>query len=334
MALISSTGGYRAFSMTKEATLGVPATVNTSVNYKGDLWDVVPKTLWTNKDENTGEIAPTTQQIMTYTMTAKHDQMLTSHIASLLFSWFLGNCTSSAGNGTAFKHKMVADKTMISQVTRTCEEYDGYQRYQYPGVACTGISIGGKREDWITISGDFLGMGQETGILIGTRPTQNFEPFLKYGDCTLKRGGTYDGTTVTGGTDVSARLHEFKLDVKWGTKAIYNFGDNTGFAGAFIRGRMLDASLSAKFDFADASEKNAMIDGTKYVLEIPIIGGAIAGSTDLYTVRLVLPCVTYKKAGKKSDDGLLTLDAEFEVMADATHGPFHVHTINLATTYL
>lgn len=340
MSLKTSSGGWRGISSTKEATFGTPVTVDTSLNFSGEFVDAAPEKVWDDKDENTGELAPTRIQVLTNKSDGKHTQNLMSHNAGIFLAWLFGNCVTTDPSdplqSSVRKHKIVTDKDVIELVSRTMREWDGVNVMEYAGMICTEVSIEAAREDHAKLSATLAGMGKELVITpASSRPAQVLEDYLCYGDITLKKGGTYNGTTVTGGTDISARVLNFKLDMKNAGKLRYLFGDATKNAGGAIRGRMLDISLEMKMEFQDRTEKQSLLDGTTFVMEIPMVGKLIGlSTTNAYTVRCVLPKVGFNKVKRSSDDGLLILDAGFRVLADATYGPIHFHLINEQTAYL
>lgn len=339
MSLKSLSGGWRAFSKAKETAFGVAQTVDKSFNSSGDPMEAGPSKIWTDKDEMNGELAITRQQLLTKVFNGKHAQNLTPDIAALCLAWFFGNCTTTNPadplQATVRKHKIVTDKSVVELMTRTLREYDGSHCLEYPGVVIPEITLTGKREEWVTLEAAFLGMGKETVITpVPTRPALVAEAYLRYGDCSIKKGGTYDGDVVSGGTDISARVQDFKLSFKNGAKLHYLFGDNTGCAGRSVRARMLDIGLEMKLDFEDRAEKDELMAGTEFILELPLVGALIGDSTTHYfTVRLVFPKVAFNKVSRGHDDGLLTLAAGFAVMAHATHGPVHAHIVNEQTQY-
>ena len=172
MALIPITGGWRGFSSAKEAAYGTPQTVDTSLNFYGDFLDAVPDKMWDDKDEYTGELAPTQTQVITSKTEGKHGQNLTPHAAALFLSWLLGTSDTDpitdALQAGIKVHKINMTKTDIEMVTRTVNEYDGSGKTQYPGVFCTDVTISGAREEFLKIEATLAGMGKETVLDVGT----------------------------------------------------------------------------------------------------------------------------------------------------------------------
>lgn len=337
MALTSVSGAWRGFSLAKEAAFGTAQTVDTSLPFSGEPMDTVPGKVWNNNDEFTGELAPTAIQTLTWKMEAKHAQLAQPHNLALFLAWLMGSHTPStadAGPPITYKHKIVMDKTAIELPTRTVREWDGYKGLEYPGVVCSQVDISAEREDFVKLEATLLGSGEETVITPDpTRPSQVSESYLTYGDTDIKTGGTYNGTVISGGTSIATRVRNFKLSLKNGAKLDYLFNDNTGYAGRAIRQRLLGAELEMSLEFNDRTEKAALLAGTTFALEIPIVGG-VHHDTFHYEARFIFPKVAYNATKKGVDDGLLLLNAGFQVMADATYGPLDIWIQNGQADYL
>lgn len=341
MALVTTSDAWRGYSLAKESAFGTAATVDTSMNFSGDFMSADPEKVWDDKDENTGELAPTRVQVLTMKTSGKHSSNLTPHSAALGFSWLFGNCTTSnpavQDHAASRVHKIVTDKDEIEMATRTVTECAGGVVTDYAGCSLADVTVSAAREDFAKIEWTILGMGKEATSSLHAidRPATVAEDYLTYGDVHIMRGGTYNGTVVSGGTDISARVRDVKVGASYGTKQHYLFGDATRCAGRAIRARMPEFTLEMSLEFEDGAEKAALLAGTTYVVEIPMIGGALsAASGDDYTVRFVFPKVAYNKASRAVDDGLLLLNAGFRVLADATYGPMHVHVRNEQASYL
>lgn len=340
MALKTVSGGWRGFSSAKEASFGTAQTVDTSLNFSGDFMDARPEKVWDDKDEFTGELAPTRVQVLTQLTEGKHTQNLMPHNAALFWAWLLGKVVTvnpnDANQATVRKHTVTMDKDVVDLVTRTLREYDGAHYMEYPGCICTELSLSAAVEEHAKLEAVLRGMGKETEVSpTPSRPAQVLEDYLCFGDINIKTGGSFDGSAVTGGTSISARVQNFKLGVKNGGKLRFHFGDPTKFAGSAIRGRMLDFDLAMKMDFKDRSEKQALLAGTTFIVEIPMIGALIGSSlTNHFAVNVILPKVAYNKVVRGQDDGLLNLDLGFRVLADPTYGPIVVQITNEQTAYL
>ncbi len=336
MSPVASGDAWRAFSLAVEAAFGTPQTVDTSLPWTGDLMDSVPDKQWDNKDEFTGELAPTARQALTWKLAWKHAQLAQPHNLALFLAMVLGKHTPSqvqAGPPAIYKHKFNMDKTVVTLPSRTAREYVGGICLEYPGLICNDLSVSGEPNDFVKLEAAGFSMGKEIVITPApSRPSQVSEAYLQFGDVDIRKGGAYNGTAVSGGTSVKARVRSFKIGIKNGSKERYYFGVSQ-YSGDPVRGRMPDLSLALKLDFADGSEKASFLAGDTFVMEIPIVGGIIDAAI-AYEARFIYPKVAYNKAAKGHDDGLLTLDSEFLVMADATYGPLDVFVQNCQADYL
>ncbi len=340
MSLKSVSGGWRGLSMSKESAYGTPATVNTSLNFAGDFLDAKPEKVWDDRDEFTGELTATRVGVLTSKTDGKHSQNAMPHNLAIFFAWALGACaTTDPGDtlqNTVRKHKINMSKDMVEPPTRTVRELVGGICKEYPGIACSEVNISAAREEFAKVEAVLIGMGKEDVITpVPSRPAQVVEEYLRYRDITLKKGGTYDGSVVTGGVDISARVENFKLSVKNGAKQGYLFGSDTPCAGRVTRARLLEIALDMKVEFEDDAEKNSLLAGDTFIVEIPMIGELIGlSTTNRYAARIVLPKVAYNKVARTHDDGTLKLDLGFAVLADPTHGPLDIHIVNEQTAYL
>jgi len=337
MGLKAVSGAWRGLSLAKETAFGVVQTVDTSLCFAGEPFDTEPGKVWTNEGEFTGDVAPTQTQTLTWKMEGKHSQLACPHNLALFLAWLMNSCSSSlvnAGPPAVYKHKIAMAKGAIECPTRTVREYDGANFLEYPGVVCSQASISCDREDFVKLEATMIGMGKEAVVTPEpTRPAQVAESYLTFGDADIKKGGTYDGTAVTGGTSIAARVRNFKLDLSNGAKMAYLFADPSGYAGRAIRGRLLGAALELSLEFEDRAEKEALTDGSTFVLEIPVVGGTIQ-STYKYEARFIFPKIAYAKAKKGVDDGLLLLNAGFNVLADSTYGALDIWIQNSQPSYL
>jgi hypothetical protein len=86
----------------------------------------------------------------------------------------------------------------------------------------------------------------------------------------------------------------------------------------------------------DDAHKTGLINGTEYVLNIPIAGSVIPGGSGAfnYSVNLIFPKVVYRQAKKTRDGQELIVNAEFQVLEDPTYGSVIVQVINEQSSYL
>lgn len=321
-------GAWRGFSTSVQADIATAQPVNTLLYFEGEPMEPEADQHYLNTDEVTGEVLPTMARLLTKKFAGKHKGKATPHLVALFASMAMGKDTATVvGATTAYKHKLEIDKTIVELPKRTMIENDGYLQNKYTGMACTGFTLSGKRAGFVEFEADLIGTGVEA-VDATAKPARVAESYLTYGDAKLYRGGAFDGTTVTGGTDLSAQLIDFKLTYKNGGKGAYLFGDPSGNAGSIRRGLKVEVDFEANLEIEDSSHRNALLAGNEYVFWIPIVGST-ANGTAKYTVEVILPRVAYREAKKGVDDGTLKVNGKFAVMADPTYGGLIINVINL-----
>lgn len=169
------------------------------------------------------------------------------------------------------------------------------------------------------------------------------ESYLRYGDVNFTRGGSLSGSVAGGDLKVGKSAKSFKADLQsfeWSidnqTKLFYEMGDSSGYVTRVERGDRFQQNLSAVFEMQDDSHKTGLINGSEYVLNIPVTGAVIAGGSRSfnYSLELIFPKVVYKEAKKDRDGEVVTVNAEFQVLEDTTYGSVIAKVINEQSGYL
>lgn len=330
----SITGGWRAFSALVQANISTAKPASTTFNFEGEPMEPEPDTQFVNDNEVTGELMPTLHRLLNMKFAGKHKSKAFPHLVGLFASMAMGKDTPAMVGATmAYKHKIEIEKTVTELPYRSLVENDGLAQFLYTGVACVGFSLSGQRGGFVEFEADLVGSGSETADATA-KPARVAESYLAYGDIKLTRGGTYDGASVTGGTDLSAQLKDFKVAFKNNGKAVYLCGDSSGYAGQIRRGEKYEVELEANIELEDQTHRAALLAGTELVMAIPIVGGTANGVAK-YTVELVFPRVVYREAKKGVDEGWLKAGSKFQVLVDPTYGAFILNVINLqAASYL
>jgi hypothetical protein len=324
-------GAWRAFSTLIQADAATAQPVNTLLYFEGEPMEPEPDNHYMNSDEITGDVLPNVSRLLTKKFGGKHKGKATPHLVALFASMAMGKDTSAmVAATTAYRHKLEIDKAIVELPKRTVVENDGFSQTKYTGVSCTGFSLSGKRDAFVEFEADLVGTGAEA-VDVTSKPARIAESYMTFGDAKLTRGGTFDGTTVTGGTDLSAPLRDWKVSFKNGGKAVHLMGDSSGNAASIRRGLKVEVEFEATLEIEDTSHRTALLAGTEYLFDIPIVGGT-ANATAKYTIDIVMPRVVYKEAKKGVDDGILKVAGKFGVMADPTYGGFLINVINLQTT--
>lgn len=324
----SITGAWRALSRLKQVDIATAKTVNVSFYFEGDPMEPEPETFFANKDEITGALLPTVSRLLNRKLVGKHKSKAYPDLVGLLASMAMFKDTSTVvGATTAYKHKIEMDAAVVELPYRTLVENDGLAQFVYTGVACTGFTLSGKRGEFVEIEADLLGSGAEATDAT-SKPARVSESYLAYGDVKFYKGGTYDGTSVTGATELSADLKDFKISLKNNAKHVFKMGDATGNVGSIRRGLKFDVEFEATIELSDQTHRTDFLAGTEFVCQLPIVGGTANGAAK-YTVEAIFPRLVYKAAKKGVDDGILKLAANFEVLHDATYGGLILNVINL-----
>ena len=326
----SNIAAWRGFSLTKQADINTAAAVNTLLYFEGEPMEPEPDTFYVNDGEVTGELLPTVSRLLNRKFAGKHKSKAFPHLVALFASQAMGKDTPTmVAATTAYKHKLEIDKTVVELPVRTMVENDGNTQNQFKGVACVGFTLSGQRGGFVEFEADLIGSGAEAAD-VTAKPARVAESYLTYQDVKLTRGGTFDGSTVTGGTDLSAQLMSFKLSFKNNGAGKHLFGDASGNMGSIRRGSKYEVDLEMEIELEDATHRAALLAGTEYVVAIPMVGGT-ANGTAKYTVEAILPRVAYKEAKKGVDEGTLKVSAKFAVLSDPTYGGFVLNVINLQT---
>jgi hypothetical protein len=331
---ISNVGAWRAFSLLKQADISTAAAVATRVPYTGDPIEPEPEQLYVNTDEVSGDLVPNAHRLLTMKLAGKHKSKAFPHLVGLFASMAMGKDTSTiVGAGTAYRHKIEADKTVRELPYRTMIEADGAVQRKYKGIACAGFTLSGDRGQFVELEADLIGAGNEATDATAA-PIRVAESYLSYADVGFSIGGAFAGDAVTGGTDLKASLQSFSVNFKNNAKGLYIMGDASGGYGRVQRGEKFDIEIKAKLELEDTTHRAALLAGTEAVMHFPLIGG-VADGTAHYEVEIVLPKVIYKGVKKGVADGMLVVDAEFQVLADGTNPPMIVYVTNLqAASYL
>lgn len=362
MATKRAASGVRAFSKTKEASYGAGgATPNMRLNFDmaSTLMDKRSNTVRLNEDEVTGYTQATEQEILNFKVDGSHQQRATPQNVALFASLVLGKIQNDTVlDTTSYKHwiqplELSTDSTLMPSINMW--ECEGDVRteanaFLYIGLFGKTFKISGARNDFIKMEANFGGEGSETVPGSLTFPAILTESYFRYGDADFKYAaygagatpaqlsGTVAAKTLAFGTGTSLKQHlkSFEYSVDNAVNPIYEIGDNTGFVTRAERGDRFKHSLSAKIEMQDDTFKTALVAGTLYTIQIPIIGGVIAGGTGIknYTAELIFPKVVLKEANKGLDGRALINDLNFEVLQDPTYGSVVIAVTNTVASYM
>lgn len=340
------TTGWRGLSIAKETAIGTPATVDTAFNFEGPPVDIEINEAQTDENEITGLNEPGVHEILNWKLDGSHTQRATPHNLAYFLAAVMGKVTTQTpdvGNDpTVRRHWIERDLANVQPPTVTLVEFDGIAQKRFPGVFVKTVKVNGERNDFLKLEAQLGGMGKEESSAIA-KPTVVAESYLRYGDIEFTRGGSLSGSVAGGDLTVGGSPTSFKADLRsfsWTIDnqaiPVYEMGDNTGYVSRVERGDRFTHELSAVFEMQDDTHKTGLVNGTQYVLNIPVIGGVIPGGSGAFNFsgNLIFPKVVYREAKKSRDGQEVIVNAEFQVLEDSTYGSAIVKIINEQVGYL
>ncbi len=317
------TTGWRGFSTAKEASYGTPAGISTAFNFEGPITDVQPNEVQTDENETTGLNEPSIQEILNWKLDGTHQQRAMPHNLAFFLALVMGKVTTdqpdNTNDPTVYRHFMERDLANIALPSVTLVEYDGIANKRYSGLFGKSAKISGSRGDFVKLEAQFGGNGKEEPNS-DSKPTVVGESYLRYGDVNFNRGGSISGSVAGGDLAVGGSPTSFKADLlsfDWTmdnqAQTFYEMGDSSGYVTRAERGDRFQQTLTATLEMQDDSHKSGLVNGTEYVLHIPVTGAVIAGGSGLfnYSCDLIFPKVVYKEAKKDRDGEVVTVNAEF-----------------------
>ena len=346
MATKRITTGWRGFSTATESDYGTPATLATAFNFEGPITDVQPNEVQTDDNEITGLNEPAMQEIINWKLDGSHQQRAMPHNLAHFLSMVMGKVTTDqpddVNDPSVYRHYIERDLANITLPSLTMVEYDGIAAKRFTGLFGKSVKVSGERGDFVKLESQFGGMGKEEPNS-DSKPTVVGESYLRYGDVKFTRGGTLSGSVAAGDltvggspTSLQGELQSFEWTIDNQAQTIYEMGDSSSYVTRVERGDKFNQSLSAVLEMQDDTHKTGLINGTEYVMNIPITGAVIAGGSgsNKFSCDIIFPKVVYKEATKDRDGETVMVNAEFQVLEDTNYGSVIVKIINEQTSYL
>lgn len=346
MALKSIRQGWRAFSATAEAAYGTAeSTIDELLHFEGQPASVKAAGIHTNEEEINGLVGVTERDVLTKALEFTHEQRAMPMNIALFGALCLGKVTTdqpdAGGEPNAYRHYLERDLTTLEMKSVTMIENDGVQQKEYPGVVCKTLAIIGERGGFVKINAGLMGDGAESNDAT-SKPTQEAESYLRFGDVTIKRGGTMSGSVAGGnlsagsGTDISAKVREFNFLIDNQGEAEYHFGNSDKAVDAMRYGKRWLYELSMTVEMEDTTYHDAMLASTEYVIDIPIVGGVIAGGAgaENYKAIIYLPKVQFDVEKISDDKGIVLANLTATILEDATYGDCIIEIRNAKSAYL
>lgn len=338
--------GWRGFSIAKETSFGIPVGISTAFNFEGPITDVQPNDVLTNENETTEHNEPSVQEILNWKLDGSHQQRALPHNLAFFLSLVMGKVVTdqpdNINDPTVFRHYIERDLTNIALPSVTMVEFDGIANKRFSGLFGKSVKVSGTRGEFVKLEAQFGGMGKEE-TNADSKPTMVAESYLRYGDVKFSRGGSISGTVAGGDlavggspTSFDADLQSFEWTMDNQARTFYEMGDSSGYVTRPERGDRFEQALSAVFEMQDDGHKTGLVNGTEYVLHIPITGSVISGGTESfnYSCEFIFPKVVYKEAKKDRDGEVVTVNSEFQVLEDSNYGSIIVKVINEQAGYL
>lgn len=333
----STLGAWRSFSTLAQVAIATAqASGQRRYEFEGDFIEPQANTFYMNEAEATGGAAPDNHLLLNRKYEGSHGSKLFPDLAGIMLASVLGqDSVAAVGATAAYRHTITPALNPDSCVLRTVLENDGTNQKQYLGVAVKSVTLKGSRGEFMTLEANLIGRGAEATDATA-KPANSGESYLHYQQVNFTKGGTFDGTSVSGGTSMSAALIDFEAGFDNNAVGDYHFGDATGLVGAIAPNltNKYGLPLSANFEMEDETLRNDLLAGTEFVVSIPMVGGVADGAAN-YEVNLIYPRVVLKEVNKRRQDGRRRMAASFAVLSDPTYGAVVAQVVNLhASSYV
>lgn len=323
---MSQQNSWRAFSSLAQVDRDTAQAADVLADFSGDPASVeIERT--TNADRNTGTAFPTKHRKLKSSMAFSHEQLATPTIVGVCASQALGyDAVSQIGVTGVHRHRITPNVARKPIPWRSMVEHDGLAQFLYKGVACNSFTISGERGGNVEFSADFLASGLKEDNA-AAKPAGNAESWLTYCDVNFVKGGTFNGTAVSGGTSYAATLASFSLQVGANGVSRHHFNDPTCSVSEVVAGAFT-AALEAAFEIEDQAHRADIESGAEFLIHIPMIGGIAAGA-EPYAIHIIAPRCVYGTLPKSFQDGQLTEQAGFLILDDGTYDGLVIDVHNL-----
>ncbi|HQP30842.1 MAG TPA: hypothetical protein PLB81_05900 [Deltaproteobacteria bacterium] len=169
----------------------------------------------------------------------------------------------------------------------------------------------------------------ETGWM--TFPARAAETPLRVSEMTLNIGGTWNGSTFSGGRTITSELQTLKWSFNNNMAIKFVPGAGGAYASVARRGGR-SQSITLDREFYEATIQR-YIDANETVGVHILAQGELYDSTNHYQADILFPSVGAMKAPISAKDGRLSESAELQVLEHATYGSVIAKVKNLVATY-
>ena len=239
----------------------------------------------------------------------------------------VNSCNDNLANNTALHLKQPDYDYLLPSFT-VLDYIGAALKKQWPGCLLQSLGIAGERKGFVRLTAQIVGSGTTTSPATA-RPAEVTEVYLKVGDATVTRGGTWNGTVFSGGTSINAACRSFDWSVSQDIPddLVYLMGGSTKMG----RGERLRRSQTLKMvlEFNSDTEKAFVLDQTNMNFQINL-----AGATGSYAVKLIFPSITFKGIQMTGETGVLVETMDASVFHHTTYGSMFAQVINKQVDYL
>lgn len=329
---MSQQNSWRAFSSLAQVDRDTAQTADVLADFSGDPVAVEIERS-TNAERNTGTAFPTKHRELKRSMSFSHDQLATPSLVGLCASQVLGyDAATQIGATTVYRHRLTPNVARKQVPLRSMVEHDGLAQFLYKGVAATAFTLSGERGGNVNFSAEFLAAGLKESNA-ASKPSENAESWLTYCDVNFVKGGTFNGTSVSGGTSYAATLKKFSLQVGSQAAGRHHFADTTKAFAEIVAG-LFTQTLEADFEIENQAHRDDIESGAEFSIHIPMVGGIAAGS-EPYAIHIIAPRCVYGTLPKSFEDGQLVEKAGFLILDDGTYDGLVIDVHNLeSSSYL
>lgn len=164
-----------------------------------------------------------------------------------------------------------------------------------------------------------------------TFPAKVQETPLRVAEMTLTMGGTWNGTTFSGGRGMTSEINSLEWKFANNLKIEFVPGAGGAYATSSWRtGRAQSLALDRKM--REFIFQQRMIDNSQFGVRI-LAEGALYDATNKYQVEVIFPLVSVLKADMKVDGKVMAEAGDLQVLEDATYGSVIARVKNLQSGY-
>mgnify|MGYP005836282901 CR=1 FL=1 len=165
-------------------------------------------------------------------------------------------------------------------------------------------------------------------------PARVSEPPLKVSELAVVVGGKWDGSTITGGRQLTSEIKSLSWTLNNNVEVESTPGGGADYANRALRGQRTQ-KLTLGREFWDAVWQELRLTAAATFSVYMKAEGALlnAGEAARYTLGMCWPLCCLTASPISADGARLAETPEIQVLQDATHGSLYAWVINKGTTY-